>query len=222
MLCKKYNLLLIEDCAQAHFAEYKGQRVGTFGLAGTFSFYPGKNLGAYGDAGAIITNDDNLAVKMRMYANHGRIAKYDHEFEGRNSRLDGIQAAILDIKLRYLDNWTAKRIEIAEMYYDGLRNIGDVILPKREKWAKHVYHLFVIRSNKRDELQKHLNKNKIETGIHYPIALPKLEAYNHLDRFDYSMFSCKIDSEILSLPIGEHLDKNELEVLIQNILGFFQ
>ena len=204
-IAKEYNLKVIEDCAQAHGAEYKGLKVGAIGDIGTFSFYPGKNLGAYGDGGAIVTNDENLAKQCKMIANHGRIEKYNHEFEGRNSRLDGIQAAILSVKLKHLDTWTDARIKVADFYLKSLKDIEGITLPKKEDWAKQVYHLFVIRVKKRDALQKYLKENNISSGIHYPISLPKLKAYDYIGQSDESFFANRSDGELLSLPIGDHL-----------------
>jgi dTDP-4-amino-4,6-dideoxygalactose transaminase len=172
-LADEHDLYVIEDCAQAHGAEYNGKKVGGLGDIATFSFYPGKNLGAYGDGGAITSNNESLMTKCKMIANHGRIAKYDHEFEGRNSRLDGLQAAILSVKLRYLSEWTQRRIEIARHYSESLKGITDIILPVKQEWAKHVYHLFVIRTDRRDELKHHLEDMDIQVGVHYPVALPK-------------------------------------------------
>tara|TARA_X000000368_G_C23043900_1_gene718253 strand:- start:551 stop:1660 length:1110 start_codon:yes stop_codon:yes gene_type:complete len=208
-IAKENKLKVIEDCAQAHGARYKGKKIGAIADAGVFSFYPGKNLGAYGDGGAIVTNKDQIAKKTRMIANHGRTEKYNHEFEGRNSRLDGLQAAILSAKLKYLDKWIDFRIDVANYYLENLRNINEIVLPKKEDWAKHVYHLFVIRTQKRDELKKYLNTYDIETGIHYPISLPKLKAYNHINQAREDFFANRSDAELLSLPIGEHLKKNE-------------
>jgi dTDP-4-amino-4,6-dideoxygalactose transaminase len=213
-LAKKYDLKIIEDCAQAHGAEYKGKRVGAIGDIGCFSFYPGKNLGAYGDGGAIVTNDEELAVKCRMIANHGRVEKYDHQFEGRNSRLDGIQAAILDVKLKYLDGWTEARIKVADFYLENLKN---VILPKREIWAKQVYHLFVIRVKERDGLKKYLKENNINTGIHYPILLPKLKAYDYIGQVSEDFFVNSSDYDLLSLPIGDHLGDRDLRVICKMV-----
>ena len=144
-----------------------------------------------------------------MIANHGRVAKYNHQFEGRNSRLDGIQAAILSVKLRYLDRWTDARIMIATEYLAKLKDVPDVILPVRQKWAKHVYHLFVIRHPYRDKIQTELNESGIQTGIHYPIALPKLEAYRGHGQENEPGFCWSADSSLLSLPIGEHLSMKE-------------
>jgi dTDP-4-amino-4,6-dideoxygalactose transaminase len=205
-LAKQYDLIIIEDAAQAHGAEYKGRKVGAIGDIGCFSFYPGKNLGAFGDGGAIVTNSDDLAVKCKMIANHGRIGKYDHEFEGRNSRLDGLQAAILDVKLRYLDDWTTNRIEVASAYFDKLQHLDSVILPAKKVWAKHVYHLFVIRHQNREKLRVSLSDAGIQSGVHYPVALPKLKAFRYLKQEDEIGDAWKIDNELLSLPIDPTFD----------------
>lgn len=219
-ISKEHNLKIIEDCAQAHGALYKNKKVGSIGDIGTFSFYPGKNLGAYGDAGMIVTNNHNLAVKCRMIANHGRIDKYNHEFEGRNSRLDGLQAAILLVKLKYLNDWTHKRIEIADLYIERLNGVQDLVLPKRENWVKQVYHLFVIRSPKRNELQTYLKDRGVSTGIHYPIALTKLKAYAYLCQSKEKFIANEIDNELLSLPIGEHMSVSDTEMVCDIIKDF--
>jgi dTDP-4-amino-4,6-dideoxygalactose transaminase len=216
------GLRIVEDCAQAHGAEFNGRRVGTMGDVGTFSFYPGKNLGAYGDAGAIVTNDESLARKMRMIANHGRIAKYDHEFEGRSSRLDGLQAAILSVKLRHLDRWTDYRIAVANRYLDRLRDIPELTLPVRKNWARQVYHLFVVRTKARDALAAHLQARAIQTGIHYPIALPKLQAYASFGQADEEVFVNRSDAQLLSLPIGEHMTIDDVDVVVAGIRDFFK
>ncbi|NOH80810.1 DegT/DnrJ/EryC1/StrS family aminotransferase [Vibrio sp. RE86] len=220
-LANKHNLIVIEDCAQAHGAEYKGKRVGTIGHFGTFSFYPGKNLGAYGDGGAITTQSEELAVKVRKIANHGRIAKYDHEFEGRNSRLDSIQAAILSVKLNYIEEWTQRRIEIADKYLSLLNGIDGLVLPIRKPWAKQVYHLFVIRVSDRDKLKEFLASKNIQSGIHYPVALPKLEAYSYLNQYSTETYYNEFDSQLLSLPIGEHLSDDQIHYVIDMIKVFF-
>jgi dTDP-4-amino-4,6-dideoxygalactose transaminase len=219
-MANKYNLKIIEDCAQAHGAEYKGRMVGSIGDIGCFSFYPGKNLGAYGDGGAITTNNEDLAIKCRMIANHGRIAKYNHEFAGRNSRLDGIQAAILNVKLNYLDIWTENRIEIASMYIKGLSNVSNIILPIKKSWAKQVYHLFVIRHKDRDRLIEAMNISGIETGIHYPVALPKLQAFKHITFDGSDTFAGQSDKYLLSLPIGDHISKNNANSIVRIISDF--
>tara|TARA_B110000003_G_scaffold255543_1_gene272414 strand:+ start:26616 stop:27716 length:1101 start_codon:yes stop_codon:yes gene_type:complete len=218
LIAKNNNLRIIEDCAQAHGAEYKGKRVGAIGDIGCFSFYPGKNLGAYGDAGAIITNDDFLAKKSKMIANHGRIEKYNHEFEGRNSRMDGLQAAILNVKLKKLDMWTSQRILLANTYLDLLKDFTEITLPSRKKWAKQVYHLFVIRSDSRDFLQKSLKEEGIATGIHYPIALPKLKAFKYLSQFNEEGFAWTTDNTLLSLPIGDHLNVEDITKVKQALI----
>lgn len=220
-ISKTNNLKLIEDCAQAHGAEYKNKKVGTFGDASAFSFYPGKNLGAYGDAGAIVSNNESIAQKVRMIANHGRVEKYDHLFEGRNSRLDGLQAAVLSAKLKYLDKWTSIRIELAEEYMKMLNNVSSIELPKVQPYVKHVYHLFVIKAKLRDSLKDFLFKEGIETGIHYPISLPKLKAYQYLHQADENFASNINDSFLLSLPIGEHLGKSDIEKVVQKLEIFY-
>ena len=221
LIAKNHQLYLIEDCAQSHGAEYKGAKVGSIGDIATFSFYPGKNLGAYGDGGAIATNSSALAKRARMIANHGRISKYDHEFEGRNSRLDGIQAAVLSVKLRHLDEWTKRRISVADFYLSRLCKVEQIVLPVRKEWALQVYHLFVIRTTRRDELRKSLTERGIQTGIHYPISLPKLKAYEGLGQSGEQMFANKADSTLLSLPIGEHLTRKDLERTASAIEEFF-
>lgn len=220
VIANKYNLKVIEDCAQAHGAEYKGKKIGAIADAGVFSFYPGKNLGAYGDGGSIVTNNDQIAQKTRMIANHGRIEKYNHEFEGRNSRLDALQAAILSVKLNHLDKWIDLRINLAEFYLENLKNIGDIVLPIKENWAKQVYHLFVIRTSNRNDLKKYLEDNNIQTGIHYPIALPKLNAYNYINQAKEDFFANKSANKLLSLPIGEHIHKNQAELVVKIIKSF--
>lgn len=221
-ICNEHGLILIEDCAQAHGAEYKARHVGGIGHVAAFSFYPGKNLGAYGDAGAITTQDAELAKRCRMIANHGRIAKYDHEFEGRNSRLDGLQAAVLSAKLRHIESWTEQRIAIADHYLETLAGVGDLVLPVRQVWARQVYHLFVVRTESRDNLKAFLGNHGIETGVHYPIALPKLNAYRYLGEPDPQAFYNRTDSMLLSLPIGEHLTLRDAELVTEHVRQFFR
>jgi len=221
-LAKKNNLKIIEDCAQAHGAEYKGRRLGSIGDIGTFSFYPGKNLGAYGDGGAIVTNDDKLAKRCRMIANHGRADKYSHEFEGRNSRLDGLQAAILGVKLRYLDEWIDRRNEIARRYIEGLADISQLILPVVSPDTRHAFHLFVIRSEERDELMQYLKEADIQTGVHYPVALPKLAAYAYLKQDKEPLCANSQDQTLLSLPIGEHLSNEEVDSVMARVREYYK
>lgn len=215
-ITKKYNLKLLEDCAQAHGAKYKNKKIGTFGDIATFSFYPGKNLGAYGDGGAIITNNDTLELKCRQYSNHGRSSKFGHEIEGINSRLDGLQAAILTVKLKYLDQWIKRRQEIATYYLENINN-EIILLPKVNQEVNSVWHLFVIQTQYRDTVKLELERNNIQSGIHYPVALPKLKAYEYLME-DYSKYkACNEDSLLLSLPIGEHLSNKEIEYVVEVI-----
>ena len=220
-IARRHSLILIEDCAQAHGAEYKGRRVGTIGDVGTFSFYPGKNLGAYGDAGAIVTNDDRLAQRCRMTANHGRVGKYAHEFEGRNSRLDGMQAAILSVKLKHLDSWLARRAEVARGYNDHLGNLTELVVPRQETWAKHVWHLYVVRTSRRDQLQDYLHKRGVQTGVHYPCILPRLAAYNYMTNCDRNLIAGDLENQILSIPMGEHLRLEHVAEVASAIHSFF-
>lgn len=221
-LARECNLKVIEDCAQAHGAEWRGQRVGGLGDVATFSFYPGKNLGAYGDGGAITTNDADLAKSCRMIANHGRTSKYDHQFEGRNSRLDGLQAAILNAKLPHLEGWIDRRNEIARSYLEELDGLPSIILPTLPDCCRHAFHLFVIRTEMRDELAAWLKKQGVDTGVHYPIALTKLEAYRYLDQMSEDMFANRSDCTLLSLPIGDHLttdDARRVAAMVKEFLA---
>lgn len=222
-LAKAYKLRIVEDCAQAHFADWCGQRVGTFGDVATFSFYPGKNLGAWGDAGAIITNDDDLATRCRMYANHGALVKHQHEMEGINSRMDALQAAILTAKLHYIDEWTTARRRIASIYDASLRGVGDLIVPKIRHDATHVYHLYVVNTAYRDDLKSFLIEREIEVAVHYPTALPLLPAYRYLglspDSFPRAAENQK---RILSLPIYPEMSLEKIDYVVQTIRQFFE
>ena len=218
-IARKYNLKVVEDAAQAHGAEYKGRRIGSIGHMACFSFYPGKNLGAYGDGGAIVTDNDELAIKARMFANHGRVEKYDHEIEGINSRLDGLQAAILKVKLDYLLRWTESRRKNAYLYNDYLKD-SVVITPVEIDHIIAVYHLYVIRIKKESRLgfQEHLKSKGISTGIHYPIALPNLKAYSYLNhkRNDFPE-ATKASEEILSLPMYPELSEQQIKVIAKEV-----
>jgi dTDP-4-amino-4,6-dideoxygalactose transaminase len=217
-VAKKHDLKIIEDCAQAHGAEYKGRKVGCIGDVGCFSFYPGKNLGAYGDGGAIVTNNEDLAIQCRMIANHGRVAKYDHMFEGRNSRLDGMQSAVLSVKLQHLDSWTDHRIRVAELYLEELSGVSEIVLPVKQEWARQAYHLFVIRHSDRERFVTECTNAELSTGIHYPIALPKLKAFEYLDQSKEQGYSWTQDANLLSLPIGDHIDLNQLKSTLEQVL----
>ena len=224
-LAGKFGLKVIEDAAQAHGALYKGKKVGTMGNAGCFSFYPGKNLGAYGDAGAVVTNDDELGMKIRMIANHGRIDKYDHEMEGVNSRLDGLQAAILKVKLAHLPEWTEHRRKTAYLYNAHLLPGQGVVTPKEIEDVIAVYHLYVIRVKKelRTSLQMHLKRSGISTGIHYPVTLPNLKAYSHLNHAEEDFpEATRASREILSLPIFPEMGEDQVRFVAKTIEQFFQ
>lgn len=221
-VCDKYDLKLIEDCAQSHFSEYKGKRAGLFGVAGSFSFYPGKNLGAYGDAGCIITNDDTLAGKCRMYARHGALKKHEHQIEGINSRMDGLQAAILSAKLPYIMEWTDQRIKNAELYKKYLQDEPNVVLPTTRPHTKHTYHLYVIRTKRRMELIKYLSQRGIETVIHYPTPLPFLPCYKYLALNDGCFPVAKLlQPEILSLPMYPELSRESITYVTDCIKAFY-
>ena len=221
-IANEYNLPVIEDCAQSHFSEFKGKRVGTFGIAASFSFYPGKNLGAYGDAGAIITNDAELAEKCKMYARHGALKKHEHQIEGINSRLDGLQAAILAAKLPHILDWTVARIRCADTYDQLLSGISSIVTPMRRENTKHSYHLYVIRAENRDELAQHLKVCNIETAIHYPTALPNLKAYTYLGHgSDDFPVATAYQSQILSLPIYPELTRSQMEYVADCIKSFY-
>jgi dTDP-4-amino-4,6-dideoxygalactose transaminase len=221
-ICQGHGLALLEDCAQAHLASWAKRPVGSFGIAGTFSFYPGKNLGAWGDAGAIVTNDDALARKCRLYANHGALTKHEHEIEGLNSRMDGMQAALLSTKLRHLAAWTKRRQEIAAFYDAQLRSIPEIELPVGAYASSHVYHLFVIRTPRRDELRAYLAAKGIETAIHYPSPLPLLPIYRRLmqDSTDFPKARA-FQSQILSLPIFPEMTEEMIGYVCNSIHQFF-
>lgn len=220
-IAKKHNLWVLEDCAQAHFAKHNNKMVGTFGDIATFSFYPGKNLGAMGDAGAIITNNTELSNKMTMFARHGGLKKGDHIIEGINSRMDGIQAAILSVKLPYLKKWTQLRQNRAERYSELLANFPDITIPKVLDNNEHVWHLYVIKNNFRDDLAKFLFDKGISTVINYPVALPFLPAYKYL-KHDVEDFpnAFKNQSRILSIPIFPELTDHQIDYVVDSIYSF--
>ena len=221
-ICRRYGLKLLEDCAQAHFAEWRGRRVGTFGDAATFSFYPGKNLGAWGDAGAIVTNDKDLARRCRMYANHGALVKHQHEMEGINSRLDGLQAALLSAKLPHVANWTQGRRAVATAYDRLLAGVGDLRLPCVRKGASHVYHLYVIETAQRDGLKAYMAERGIETAVHYPTALPFLPAYRHFGAVAAAFpRAAAAQGRILSLPMYPEMPVAMIEYVADSVRAFF-
>lgn len=230
-IAKKHNLILVEDAAQAHLAEYNGQKVGGLADAASFSFYPGKNLGAYGEAGAVTTNNEELASKLKMYREHGQSEKYHHQTYGHNYRMEGIQGAVLGVKLKYLNDWTNGRRRVASEYQKRLGNLSQIILPKEMDYAKHVYHLYVIQikdQNKkngnelRDELQTFLNGEGISTGLHYPLPLHLQPCFSHLDykKGDFPVTE-KLAETGISLPMFPELNNEQIEYVTNKIKEFF-
>jgi len=221
-ICKRKGIFLIEDCAQSHLSELNGIRAGLWGIAASFSFYPGKNLGAYGDAGCMITNDDELASRLRMYANHGALKKHQHQIEGINSRLDGLQAAILTAKLPHLPEWTQGRIQNAGLYDKYLVGIPELKTPKVRPGSKHSFHLYVVQAENRDELAKWLSTNGVETFIHYPTPLPFLPCYNYLNcsREDFPVVS-SLQPKILSLPLYPEMSEEMIAYVSELIKEFY-
>lgn len=221
-IAKHHSIYVIEDCAQAIFSKYKNQYVGTFGDIATISFYPGKNLGAFGDAGAVISNNDEIATKVRMLANHGQSVKHTHIYEGINSRMDGIQGNILNTKLNYILKWTARRQEIAQRYHSLLKDIKGLKVPNIDSSASHVFHLYVILANERDSLKKYLQNNNIGTALHYPNLLPLLDCYKDLNysEADFPIGS-KTSKSILSLPMFPELTNEEIDYVCDKIKSFY-
>ena len=221
-IAKKYNLWIIEDACQAHGAEYKGRKAGTIGHIGCFSFYPGKNLGSWGEAGACVTNDEELADKMYKIRNHGGIKKYQHEILGGNFRMEEFQGAVLNEKLKYLDEWNKKRKEIAQIYkkeFNELENRGILKLPQEAPYNKHIYYLFVIQIKNRNEIFQKLKKVGIEVGIHYPTPLHLLKAYKFLNyRKTQFPIAEKIQEKILSLPIYESIIKEDIIIIKKQLI----
>lgn len=217
----RHGLRVLEDCAQAHYAQWGEQRIGTFGDVATFSFYPGKNLGAYGDAGAIVTRDAALAEKMRMYANHGQLKKHEHRIEGINSRLDALQAAILSAKLPHILDWTARRQQVAAWYGEALAGIAGIDLPRVRDGGTHVYHLYVIQHADRDGLAAHLAERGIQTAVHYPTALPLLQCYASRG-FTAAQFprAARNQSRILSLPMYPEMTREMVQHVADSIAAF--
>jgi len=216
-IAEENDLLVIEDACQAHGAEYKDKKIGTFGDLACFSFYPSKNLGCYGDGGIIVTNNEEFAEKLKLLRNYGQKKKYNHEILGINSRLDEIQAAILNVKLKYLEEWNEKRRQCAKIYNQLLNQ--KIIKPFVKKYIKPVYHLYVIRSKNRDELMEYLRIKKIPTLIHYPIPIHKQKAYSLYNTLCLPNTE-KIVDEILSLPMHPWLKQQEIEFICNKINEF--
>ncbi len=217
-IAKRHNLYLVEDACQAHGATYKGKRVGAFGIAGCFSFYPGKNLGALGEGGGIVTNDPVFAQKMRMLRDHGSTKKYEHSMPGYNFRLEGLQGGFLNVKLKKLDKWNGRRREIAKRYQELLAD-APITLPSEMGWGEHVYHLYVIQADDREALKQSLTDAGIETGLHYPVPLHLQVAYKELG-YEKGAFpvSEHLSSHILSLPMHPYLTDAEVERVANVVL----
>jgi dTDP-4-amino-4,6-dideoxygalactose transaminase len=220
-IAQRHKLWVLEDCAQAHLARYKGRMVGTFGAAASFSFYPGKNLGAMGDAGAMVTADTALAERMAMFARHGGLKKGEHRIEGINSRLDGLQAAVLSVKLPHLPAWTRRRQAIAAEYDRRLQDIPGVTVPRVARGREHVYHLYAIRHEQRDSLAVHLATRGIQTAINYPVALPFVPAYARLKLMPADFPNAhRNQSRILSLPIFPEMTAAQIDAVIDGLRSF--
>jgi len=239
------TIYLVEDCAQAHISEYKGTRVGGLGIASSFSFYPGKNLGAYGEGGAVMTDNEELAKKFKMIRDHGAEQKYYHQIYGHNYRMEGIQGAVLGVKLKHLEDWTNGRRRVAAKYKELLKDVEQIKLPKEMDYAKHVYHLFVIQVNselgivngsklvnseegivksaRRDELQKYLNENGIATGLHYPVPLHLQPCFEHLGykKGDFPV-SEELAEQGLSLPMYAELTDEQIGYVCEKVKEFFK
>lgn len=219
---RKHKIPVVEDCAQSHLAEYKGKRTGGLGVASSFSFYPGKNLGAYGEGGAACTNDAEIARKFKMIRDHGSEKKYYHEMNGHNYRMEGIQGAVLGVKMRHLAGWTEARRKNASLYSAQLKGVPGVVTPVEMPYAKHVYHLYVIRTQRRDELQKFLESKGISTGLHYPIPCHLQKVFAHLGykEGDFPVTE-KAAKEILSLPMFPELTGEQIGYVTAAIREFF-
>jgi dTDP-4-amino-4,6-dideoxygalactose transaminase len=221
--CDSKNISIIEDCSQAHLSEENGVVAGAVGDCGVFSFYPTKNLGAYGDAGCVITNNESLAIKIRRLANHGGLSKDEHLMEGFNSRLDTIQAAILNVKLPLLSVWTKKRIELAQLYSSDLTGISGITLPEIRVDTIHSFHLFVVLAEKREQLEEYLSQREIQTLVHYPKALPFEPAYSYLNHKESDFpVSAHLQNVVLSLPLYPELSREQVVYVCKSIRSFYE
>ena len=217
-IARTHGLFVIEDACQAHGAEYKGRRAGSIGDAGCFSFYPGKNLGAYGEAGAIVTNNAELAEKMRMFRDHGQAKKYYHSMIGWNARMDGFQGAVLSVKLKHLPVWNEARREKAQRYNELLADVDDVNTPVETDYARHVYHIYAIRVQSRDELITGLAREDIFCGIHYPVSIHLQDAYGYLGYAKGSFpVAEKCAEQLVSLPMFPELTEEQVRRVAQEI-----
>lgn len=220
-IAKKHRLKIIEDACQAHGASYKGKKAGSFGDTGAFSFYPTKNLGAYGDGGAITTNSKSLYLKCKMIRNYGQKNRYEHVVKGLNSRLDELQAAVLSVKLKKLDDLNKKRNKIAQIYYKNLEDQKGLVLPKVRKNSFHPYHLFVIQAKNRDKLHLYLKSKNIETIIHYPIPIHKQEAFKEFRRLRLTNTE-NLAKKILTLPASPFTSEKEIKTVCKEIKNFYE
>ena len=222
-VARAHGLFVIEDACQAHGAEYKGRRAGSIGDVGCFSFYPGKNLGAYGEAGAVVTNNAELADKIRMFRDHGQKKKYYHSMIGWNARMDGFQGAVLSVKLKYIAEWNEARRRNAQLYNKLLAAVDDVIIPMEADYNKHVYHVYAIRTKDRDTLIKTLAEKEIFCGIHYPVPLHLQEAYKFLGRGKGSfLVTERCAEEFISLPMFAELTQGQIERVTNEIKCFLE
>ena len=221
-IAKKYKLVVIEDCAQAILTKWKDKFVGSYGDAGTISFFPGKNLGAYGDAGGIVTRSSRNSRNFSMFANHGGLKKHDHKIEGINSRMDNIQAGILNVKIKYIKDWIEKRRKAAKLYSHFLSDLDSIELPLEHENCYHSYHLFVIKTKKRNQLINHLSDNGVSTGIHYPKPLPLLDCYKTrgYTKSDFPN-SYANSKQILSLPLFPEITEKQIEYVSKKLEKFF-
>jgi dTDP-4-amino-4,6-dideoxygalactose transaminase len=220
-LARRHGLKVIEDAAQAHGARYRRRRAGSLGDAAAFSFYPGKNLGAMGDGGALVTDDDDLAARVRRLRNYGSVVKYHHESQGFNARLDELQAAVLRVKLAHLDSWNQRRRTLAARYLEGLAQVPSLVLPHGPENVEPVWHLFVVRHSRRDDLQRHLSRAGVETLIHYPVPPHRSGAYAErgFSPGDFPVAE-RIAATVLSLPMGPHLTDGMQERVMEAVASF--
>jgi dTDP-4-amino-4,6-dideoxygalactose transaminase len=231
-ISEKYNIHLVEDAAQAHLSEYKGRKVGGFSEVTSFSFYPGKNLGAYGEAGAVVTNNEDIYLRIKKLREHGQSKKYYHESFGHNYRMEGIQGAVLGVKSRFIEKWTSQRRRVAEMYREQLGNIEQIVLPVELPNHKHVYHLYVVKVNvggdqknqeTRNKLQAYLQEHKISTGLHYPVPLHLQDCFNYLG-YKHGDFpeTEKLAESGISLPMFPELSDEQIEYVANTFREFFR
>ncbi|MFH1737760.1 MAG: DegT/DnrJ/EryC1/StrS family aminotransferase [bacterium] len=221
-IAAKREITVLEDCAQAQGARYRDRQLGTFGRTACFSFFPSKPLGGFGDGGAVVTDDEEIDRFVRMYSNHGRLDKFTHEIEGANERLDALQAAILHVKLKKLDDWNRRRRDVADLYHEALEDIQEIVLPQAIPGSEPVWHLYVIRCPRRDDLGSFLKERGIQTGLHYPKPLHLQPAYARLGHAPGSFpVAERVTNQILSLPMDPHLTEDDVREVADAIKEFF-